>query len=90
MILYYFLTISSHGKFTLKIPDLSNINISNTISGLKGTKDQLLKLLGNSDDTSSQSTKENTSSQSTKENGNSQSIKEIQKNIEALLQNKEK
>ena len=41
-ILYSFLSIASHGNFSLKIPDLKTLNLSNISASINSMKDQVL------------------------------------------------
>lgn len=41
-ILYSFLSVASHGNFSLKIPDLKNIDLSNISASINSIKDQVL------------------------------------------------
>jgi hypothetical protein len=41
-ILYFFLSIASHGNFSLKIPDLKTLNFSNILASINSIKDQVL------------------------------------------------
>ena len=41
-ILYSFLSIASHGNFSLKMPDLKTLNLSNISASINSMKDQVL------------------------------------------------
>ena len=41
-ILYSFLSVASHGNFSLKMPDLKNIDLSNIPASINSIKDQVL------------------------------------------------
>jgi hypothetical protein len=87
-IIYFFLSISSGGKFNFQLPDFKNINLPNLGSGLQNVKDQIMGAIATNQNTSTSSgtsTNANTSNSSNGtdgQNGNTQmaeKIKEIMK-----------
>ena len=74
-IIYFFLNISSHGKFTLQLPNFQNISVANLTSGLQNVKKQITDLLGGKDSTNK---------------GSNDTLRQVKKNVSNLLNSDKK
>ena len=75
-ILYSFLSIGSHGNFSLKIPNLKNFDLSNISASISS-------LVGSGSSSSSKSTTNTT----TKTNNSSDELGDLQNNVSDIAKN---
>ena len=85
-ILYSFLSVASHGNFSLKIPDLKNIDLSNIPASINSIKDQVL---GGNSKTKKDSDTAQTSSGINQLDDIKSGVAQLKKEVDGILNNKE-
>ena len=85
-ILYSFLSVASHGNFSLKIPDLKNLNLSNIPASINSLKNPV-----SDGDSTTKKTTNNTKTDSGLDQLNDikNSVTELKKEIDEVLNSKQ-
>jgi hypothetical protein len=84
-ILYSFLSIASHGNFSLKIPDLKTLNLSNISASINSMKDQVL---GGNSKTKKDSDTAKTSGATNQLDDIKNSVTQLKKEVDEVMGNK--